>query len=245
VSSSNLDPFVAKLQTHARLSDEEVDALFSLQVSERVCDPGTFLFREGTPAEYCCVVLSGFTCRHKIAGNGNRQILAVHMKGDGVDLQNALLRLADHNIQALTRVTAAMIPAASVMRLIDRYPGIARAMWIETLMDSSIQREWMMNVGRRDARARIAHLLCELGYRQEMAGIAPRDFYWLPLTQEQLADATGLTSVHVNRVLGGLRSEGVLSARARQVQVPDWSRLAAIGDFRTTYLHSNGHTRVG
>jgi CRP-like cAMP-binding protein len=148
------------------------------------------------------------------------------------------MNLTDHNIQALTRVAAAAIPATAVAKLIEAYPGAGRAMWIETLLDSSIQREWTTNVGRRDARTRIAHLLCELGYRQELAGIAPRDFYWLPLTQEQLADATGLTSVHVNRVLGTLRSEGVLSARARQVQVPDWSRLATIGDFRTTYLHS-------
>jgi CRP-like cAMP-binding protein len=110
-------------------------------------------------------------------------------------------------------------------------------MWVETLVDGSIQREWTANVGRRNARARIAHLLCEIGLRVEAAGVAERRRYDLPLTQEQLGDATGLTAVHVNRVLQALTSDGVIGRDKRSVEVQSWERLAEVGDFRSSYLH--------
>jgi CRP-like cAMP-binding protein len=154
-----------------------------------------------------------------------------------VDLQNALLALADHNIQAVGPVKAAFISISAIGELIAACPSVARAMWIETLLDASIQREWIVNVGRRDARARIAHLFCELGLRQESAGLANRDVYDLPLTQEQLADATGLTTVHVNRVVQGLRSEGVIQGGHKGAPLRcEWARMAKIGDFRSNYL---------
>jgi CRP-like cAMP-binding protein len=225
------------MEGHAHLSNADRDAILALPHSVRQFEPGTYLFREGQRASHCCVILSGFACRHKVVANGARQILSVHMKGDGIDLQNALMSLTDHNIQALTRVEAALIPAGAVSELISAHDGAARAMWVETLVDGSIQREWTANVGRRNARARIAHLLCEIGLRVEAAGVAERRRYDLPLTQEQLGDATGLTAVHVNRVLQALTSDGVIGRDKRSVEVQSWERLAEVGDFRSSYLH--------
>ena len=153
-----------------------------------------------------------------------------------MDPANALIGVANHGVQVLTRLHAALVPLPAISGLVSAHPAIARAIWVQTLIHASIQREWTANVGRRDARSRIAHLLCELGIRQEEAGVASRNNYELPMTQEQLADATGLTAVHVNRVLGSLRAEGVIGGRNRHVHVPEWDRLASVGDFRTNYL---------
>ncbi len=182
------------------------------------------------------MIVSGFACSHKVVRDGSRQILEIRMRGDGIGVDSAIVGISHYSIQALTRMQVAQIPVPAISALVGANPTVARAIWTENLIDASIQREWTANVGRRDARTRIAHLLCELGIRQEEAGICSRTDYELPLTQEQLADATGLTAVHVNRVLGNLRSDGVIGGRNRHVHVPDWDRLAAVGDFRTGYM---------
>lgn len=230
-------PFLNKLEREVELSAADREALLSLPYKLRQLASGFYLFREGDIATSCCVITSGFVCRHKVVADGARQILSVHMRGDGIDFQNAILKHTDHSIQALTKVEFAEIPIRAVADLIDSHPGVARALWAETLVDASMHREWNANVGRRDARTRIAHLLCELGLREEAAGLCDRHVYVMPLTQEQLADATGLTPVHVNRVLQGLRADGVLARDRGLVKIADWDQLARIGDFRATYLH--------
>jgi CRP-like cAMP-binding protein len=120
--------------------------------------PQEYMVREGDKPQHCCVMLSGFAFRHKVAGNGGRQILSIHMKGDVADLQNSLLGKADHNLQALNHVEAALIPVEAIQEIAFSRPAIGQAMWYETLVDASIFREWTLNVGRRDARTRAAHL---------------------------------------------------------------------------------------
>ena len=198
--------------------------------------PNTYLYREGDRPGHCFAIVNGVAAGQKIVRSGNRQIVDIHLRGDTVDLGNVMIGVTNHGVQAITLVQAALIPIPAIAALIEAYPALARAIWIQTLIHASIQREWTANVGRRDARTRIAHLLCEIGLRQEEVGVGPRDNYDLPLTQEQLADATGLTAVHVNRVISALRSDGTLGGRQRQVLVPDWDRLASVGDFRTNYL---------
>src|SRR5690606_8730294 len=139
---------------------------------------------EGDRPGNACVMLSGFSIRHKVAGNGGRQIFSIHMKGDLADLQNSLLGHADHNLQALTRVAAALIPVEAIQEIAFTRPAIGRAMWYETLVDASIFREWTLNVGRRDARTRTSHLLCEFALRLEVTGLGERCDYELPMTQE-------------------------------------------------------------
>ena len=139
----------------------------------------------------------------------------------------------------LTDGKIALIPVQAIRTIAFARPAVGMAMWCETLVDGSIFREWTLNVGRRDARTRIAHLLCEFALRLEVAGLGGPAGYELPMTQEQLADATGLTAVHVNRMLGDLTKEGLISRSHRMVAIADWQKLAKVGDFNSDYLHLN------
>jgi CRP-like cAMP-binding protein len=134
-------------------------------------------------------------------------------------------------------VEAAVIPVEAIQEIAFERPAIGRAMWYETLVDGSIFREWTLNVGRRNARARAAHLLCEFALRLELAGLGERCDYELPMTQEQLGDALGLTSVHTNRTLMSLGQAGLITRTNRAIQIIDWPGLAQIGDFDAAYLH--------
>jgi CRP-like cAMP-binding protein len=160
------------------------------------------------------------------------------MKGEMVDLQNSLLGVADHDVQMLTVGKIAMIPRQQIERVAAERPAVGRAMWIDTLVDAAIFREWIMNVGRRDAKTRLAHLFCEFSLRLNLAGLGQHDGYELPMTQEQLGDATGLTPVHVNRTIKQLERDGLIKrSSARSIQIGDWRKLAKVGDFDSTYLH--------
>ena len=237
-NSSTLEPLVAKLAYRVALSAEDRAAILSLPFTVRTMERNQFMVRERELAMHSCVMLSGFSIRSKTTATGDRQILAIHMKGEVVDLQNSLLKVADHSVQMLTPGKIAMIPREAVIQLTLDRPKIAHAMWIDTLVDASIFREWIANVGRRDARTRVAHLLCEFAVRLRIAGLGQETHYELPMTQEQLADATGLTSVHINRTLKGLEAEGLIERpNPRAIWVGDWRRLAEAGDFDTNYLH--------
>lgn len=159
------------------------------------------------------------------------------MRGDLIDLQHMFLNRADHNVQALTRVDAINIERAALQRLILAEPSVGEAMWVDALVDASIYREWVVNVGRRDAKARIAHLLCEFATRLKAAGLGDGRSCQLPMTQEQIGDTVGLTAVHVNRTLKALAAEGVIQRNKREVSFTDWERMSAIGDFSDLYLH--------
>jgi len=129
------------------------------------------------------------------------------------------------------------VPRSALMELADKRPALRMAMWIDTLIDSSIFREWVVNVGRRDSRARIAHLLCELALRLERTGAGRDGTFDFPLTQEQLADATGLTAVHTNRTLQSLRRDNLIQLSNGILRVLDWEKLREVGDFDELYLH--------
>jgi CRP-like cAMP-binding protein len=238
--SSVLAPMVSKLEQWSVLGPPETEALFALPYRVVKFRSHEYIIREGDKPQHSCLMVSCFSIRHKIAGNGGRQIFSIQMKGDLADLQNSLLGNADHNLQALTQVEVALIPIEAVLEIAFSYPKIGRAMWHETLVDASIFREWTLNVGRRDARTRTAHLLCEFGVRLEVAGLGERCRYVLPMTQEQLADALGLTSVHTNRTLMSLGLDGLISRTHRSVSIDDWPGLIATGDFDPAYLHLNG-----
>jgi CRP-like cAMP-binding protein len=155
-----------------------------------------------------------------------------------VDLQNSMLQVADHSVQMLTESEVAMIPRDAVIALTLANPKIAQAMWIDTLVDGSIFREWILNVGRRQARERLAHLFCEFSLRLRVAGLGEDNAYELPMTQEQLADATGMTAVHINRTIRALEKDGLIErASPRAIRIGDWRKLAGAGDFDSSYLH--------
>lgn len=230
-------PLILRWQRRSPLSDADIDALQSLRWAQKSMSRDAYLVRDGAEVQDCCLLLSGFAYRQKLVRRGARQIISIHIAGEFVDLQNCLLQIADHNVQCLSAVEAAFIPKKVLWDLAAAHPAIGTAMWLDTLIDSSIFREWVVNVGRRDARSRIAHLLCELALRLEAAQIGKDGAYEFPLTQEQLADATGLTAVHTNRVLQGLRKEGLISLTSQSLKVLDWGRLRDVGDFDERYLH--------
>lgn len=226
-----------KFRRQSRLGAAECDAILAMPYRLANVDRGAYLVHEGDKIESCCLLLTGFAYRSKLAGSGARQILSIHLPGDLVDLQNSLLEEADHDVQALTDVRVALIPHQAVLDVSEAYPDVACALWRDTLVDGSIFREWLLNVGQRNARQRIAHLLCELALRQEAAGICERPYYQWPMTQEQIADATGLTAVHVNRTLQQMRADGLISMTKGSMQIHDMPALRRAGDFAEGYLH--------
>ena len=193
-----------------------------------------YLVREGEPTSVCTLLVTGFAFRQKLVTNGARQIISIHIPGEMLDIQNCMLEVADHNVQALTR--ASVVPKAALGALMAARPNIRRAIWLDSLIDAAVFREWVVNVGRRDARTRIAHLLCELADRLKASG-ADGDIYDFPLTQEQVGDATGLTAVHTNRTLQSLRKDGLISLSSNRLSILDWDALCEVGDFNERYLH--------
>jgi CRP-like cAMP-binding protein len=140
-------------------------------------------------------------------------------------------------VQALTTCSVAFIPRAAITKIAFERPEVGLALWYDTMVDAAVFREWIANVGRRDAKTRVAHLLCEFGLRLEAAGLGKQTNFELPMSQEELADCTGLTPVHLNRTLQTLRREGLIARAKRAVWIEDWKKLAAAGDFDSSYLH--------
>lgn len=221
------------------LSEVERLAFSSLPFFIKTMSASNYIIREQEPTKNCCVLLSGFAFRSKVVGNGGRQILSVHIPGEVLDLQHAFLGIADHSIQMLTDGDVAFVAAEAVYQIAVAHPAIGRAMWLETLAEGSIFREWIANIGRRDARSRVAHLLCEIAVRLHSAGLMAGNRYELPMTQEQLGDATGLTPVHVNRTLQKLCSDRLITRDKRSITIDNWKALSDAADFNSGYLHLN------
>ena len=236
--NSTLEPLVQKLAYRAELDADDRAAIRALPFTIKRFERGQFIVRERDLAAQSCVMLSGYSVRSKVVASGNRQIVAIHMKGEAVDLQNSMLKVADHSVEMLTPGKVAMIPRQAVVQLTLARPKVGQAMWIDTLVDASIFREWIANIGRRDAFTRMAHLLCEFALRLRSAGLGHETGYELPMTQVQLADATGLTAVHINRTLKALEKDGlIVRPNPRAVLIADWRKLAEAGDFDSNYLH--------
>ncbi|MDP9414189.1 MAG: Crp/Fnr family transcriptional regulator [Pseudomonadota bacterium] len=242
-----LASMIAILEARSQLDERDHEAILSLPHTVNHLEAGTYIVREGEASTRCSILLEGFACRHKIVGDDARQIVGIYMAGDFIDLHSSILDAADENVQTLTAAKVAFIPIAAIEELTASRPAVAQAMWAETLVNASRFAEWMANIGRRNAKTRMAHLLCELAVRQSAAGLGTTRYFELPVTQEQLADALSLTPVHVNRTLRVLEAEGLISRDRRAIEVRDWERLERVGDFDTGYLHlraQRGEQRV-
>jgi len=236
INSAHLAPMVSKLARRSPFGDAETQKLLALPHRIAELDGNGWIIADGDPASHCHVVLSGYAYCHKVTGDGARQIVSVHMRGDIVDPCGIALDTAVYNVQALTRASIAYIPRAAMMDLMGECPRIGVAVMAEIGASAAMLGEWLVGVGRRDARGRICHLICEIATRQEAAGICHGPDYEWPMTQEQIGDATGLTPVHVNRTLQRLRSEGYFRTAGRRVTVHDWSRLWEVGDLGSRAL---------
>jgi CRP-like cAMP-binding protein len=227
-----------KLGRLASLDTDDTDAIAQLSFAPQKVKPGQFLVRQGSANQTCCLLIEGYACRHKVTSEGDRQIVSFHLRGDIVDLEQAFLRVADHHVQALTEAVIATVPAAELRSLVRERPAIGDALWRATFIDASVVREWVLNVGRRDAKSRIAHIICEFVARAEAVGLGSAEGFELPMTQEQLADAAGLTSVHVNRSLRALTEKGLIARTGRRMRIADWDRMCRFAGFDQAYLHA-------
>jgi len=232
-----LELLVRDLSLRAELSATDMQMVLGLPYVLRTIEPGTYIMREADPPELCGVLVSGFAYRQKITAEGSRQILAINIPGEALDFQHLFLEVSDHSVQMLTRGEVAFVPQAAMVALARSGDSLMQAIVAKVLADSSIFREWIANVGRRDARSRAAHLLCELAVRLSAQGLAEEYGYQLPMTQELLADSLGLTSVHVNRMLKSLEADGYILRTRRYISFPDWPKMRHIADFNERYLH--------
>lgn len=232
-----LGHMLQKLERRAILGEADKAALLGLPFRTRTFEPHQYIVREGDRTSDCCLILDGLAFRQKTTVEGSRQILSIQFRGDFVDLEAALLRQADHSIQALTRCQVAMVPTPAIRDLQLRHPVIAQAMWLDTLIDAAVFREWILNIGQRDAKSRVAHLMCEFCRRSELAGLIEGTECEFPMTQEQIGDATGLTVVHVNRTLKALEADGLIKRLRRFLLIPDWHKLRQLAGFSELYLH--------
>lgn len=234
---NDVHPLIRKLESVYVLSDNERDALRNLPMQITDIRAGQDIVREGDRPSRSFVVLEGFACSFKMTSKGRRQIMAFYILGDIPDLQSLLLRTLDHSVGTITPCRVGFMQHETLRALCQQFPRIGEAFWRNTLIDASVFREWVANIGRRDAFNRIAHLICELVVRMRAVGLTEGDTVELPITQREIGDAMGLSNVHVNRVLTDLRKEGLIEIDRRRIRVPDWEKLKVVGDFDPTYLH--------
>ena len=197
------------------------------------------IVREGDSPDDVNLVLDGFACRYKLLPDGSRSIFAYLLPGDFCDLNIFILRAMDHTIATLSVCKMVRIPRERILEMADR-PAIARALWWTTLVDEATLREWLVNIGKRRADVRIAHLLCELHLRLKSVGLADGGEFSLPLTQSELADTMGMSPVHMNRSLQALRGDDLVVFKSRQLVIPDIDRLREVAQFNPNYLHLDG-----
>ena len=226
-----------KLESIFTLTDDERHALENLPMQVTVIRADQDIVREGDHPSRCCLILDGFACTYKVTAEGRRQIVAFRIPGDIADLQSLHLNVLDNSVATITSCGVGFITHEVLRDLCVRYPRIAAALWRDTLVDASIFREWMMNVARREGSSRMAHVLCEMLVRLRAVGLAEGHACDLPITQVQFADALGFTTVHVNRVLQQMRTDGLIELKGKRLFIPDWERLKKAGEFDPTYLH--------
>ena len=231
------NPLVRRLESHAPLSAEHRRVIEELTAQVQHLGSRENIIREGDEPRVVTVVLSGWACRYKVLPDGRRQIVALFLPGDMCDPYVFLLDAMDQSLGTLTPVTLARLPARAIREMTASGPDLAEALWWHTLVDIEIQREWTVNLGRRNALERLAHLFCEISARLVHVGLSNGSDCEMPLTQTDLADATGLSTVHVNRSLQELRANHLIELRAKRLTILDHGGLMDLAMFDPAYLH--------
>lgn len=233
---SSMAPFLETLETRSQLNDAERSAILELPFHPRHVNANQDFVQHGEEVTYSSFVLEGMVGMFGQNKRGERQITAVFVSGDMIDLQTVVVPETFASLQALSASTILSVPHSALRRAVERFPRIGEAFWRECVCEAAILSEWVLNVGRRDARSRLAHLFCEIACRSARGPIEDGfSFPWV-VTQNQLADMLGLTPVHVNRTLKGLREDRIVEIVHRTVIICNWDRLAQIGEFDPRYL---------
>jgi CRP-like cAMP-binding protein len=228
--------FLSRLLRRSVLTGAEQDAILTLPFDAMIVGANRDFVGMGQKTDHACLVSDGLIGRFAQTGAGDRQIIAFHIPGDMVDLQSVVTPHAISPLQALTSATIIRIPHTALRAIATDYPAIAHAFWRDTQVDHGIVCQSLVNLGRRDAASRVAHLLCEMGIRYEQIGQGTQTRYIFPATQNHIADALGLTPIHVNRTLRVLRENGLVTMASKEVTILDWDRLAKRAEFDPSYL---------
>lgn len=234
----NLQLFLDRLTSRSVLTEEEQQAVLNLPGhAEQVRANADFVLL-GDRVDYACLIVAGLAGRFDQSAEGKRQITAMHIPGDMCDLHSVVQPIPSSALQALSVTTILRVPHASIKAAAGRYPALAEALWRDCMVDAAILSEWVVNVGRRDAKTRVAHLICEMAARLHGPN-GKNDFvfdFWV--TQMQLAEATALTPVHINRTLQSLKAQGLIQWQRQMIHVLNWKALIARAEFDDTYLQA-------
>lgn len=243
------NPWTMKMEQFTTFSEMEKDRLDQLIARKREHHaPKDDIIADGAHSANCHVVLSGLACRYKLLPDGRRQIMAFLIPGDLCDAEIFILKVMDHGVAAITPTIAALVPGEAMKAMLRETSSLGEALWWGTMTDLAVLRERIIDHGRRTAYVRIAHLFYEMLVRYRMVGLTEGDSFAFPITQTDLADATGLTPVHANRTLRRLRADGLVDFKDGVVSVLDSGRLKAAAQFSGDYLHldrAHDHTSVG
>lgn len=240
-----IEPHLMKLRARDAISAEE-EAVIRGGVAEVVrVPPDRIVVRARQSLDMSIILLSGIAARQKDMRDGKRQITALHVAGDFVDLHGFTLKYLEHDIAALSECTLALVPHAHLERMTERYPRLSRIYWFATNLDAAIHREWEMSLGSRSAIARMAHLFCELSVRLDIVGLVRGGSYDLPISQQELSEMLGITPVHANRTLQQLRKQAVMEFARGVVTISDLSGLKQLAEFDPAYLYLDRHKQVG
>jgi CRP-like cAMP-binding protein len=235
--------FLHKLLRHTKLNDEEQHAFLSMPSAAMDLPAHGAVIRRGQEVSSCCLVADGLLAKINDTLSGQRQITALHIAGDMSDIHTMMMPQAVSTLIALTPSTVLRLPRAPMLAMVVRYPVLGEALWRETVRDSMIATEWVANVGARLAMPRLAHLFCEMAVRN--GADKGNAFAWIfPITQMQLGETTGMSTVHVNRSLQALRKIGVMSFEGQRAIVGDWTQLQSIGEFDGDYLRYGAPVRL-
>ena len=227
---------IDKLSRRDLLNAEEVADLEQAVEPTQIVPAGQDLVRQHQRPTHSTLLLSGFCARYATLDDGGRQLTEINVMGDFVDLHSFLMQPMDHGVLTLTSCEISRVPHGALRHITERHPHLTRLLWLDTLIDAAIHRQWLVGMGRRSGLGRFAHLLCELHVRLEVVGQVEDHTFELPLTQPELGDAMGLSAVHVNRLLAELRRDRLVQWLGPQVRILDWERLVRIAEFDPSYL---------
>lgn len=238
-----IELLVRNLNARDQLDAAEIATLTRIVGRERTVAVGQDIVAEGSRPAESTVLLDGIAARYRVLEDGKRQITALQVPGDFVDLHAFMLKTMDHGVIALSKCKVATASHKDLATVTETRPHLTRMLWLSTVIDGAIHREWIVAMGRRSKKAHLAHLICELFTRLGLVGLVEGDSFHLPLSQAEVADALGVSLVHLNKTLQLLRSDGVVRWADRRITVLQWDRLVEIGEFDDAYLNLNKEAR--
>lgn len=241
--AAKANPFLLNLQRRDVLSGEEIAIVEKISAGRNSYPAKWELVAEGDTPTTSCLLLSGFAARYSVLADGRRQITAIHMAGDFVDLHSFLLARMDHSVTLLTDCVVAKVPHAYLRDVTEQHPHFTRLLWLLTIIDAATYRRWLLAAGRLSSAGQIAHFFCELFVRLQVVEQTDGFAFSLPISQGELSDAMGLSIVHVNRTLQMLRSRKVISWQGDDFRILDWNALKALAEFDPTYLNLHAKAR--